>query len=1207
MALTGLQTLPPSDVVTGDGTSAPTGFAPVQIRHAYGFDQITFSNGAIQGDGTGQTIALIEAYDDPNIVSDLAAFDSYFNLPAPPSFVRVAENGSNSLPPVDPRGAGTNNWELETALDVEWTHALAPGANILLIEAATNSFSDLISASVNYARQQPGVAVISMSFGSNEFGGETGYDSTLTTPVGHAGITFVASTGDAGSPSEYPAFSPNVLGVGGTTLSLDASDNYSGESAWGGSGGGISQFEGQPAYQHGVVTQSSTMRTLPDVAFDANSSSGVAVYDSYNNGTSSPWVRIAGTSFGAPSWGAMVAIADQGRMVAGLSSLDGRSQTLPTIYALPSADLHDVTTGANNAFAAGPGYDLVTGRGTPLTNLVVPSLIGQATVSGQVFNDANGNGAIDSGEAGLSGWTVFEDLNGDGSYSPATTTTLSNSVATPFAAGSSASSNIVASGLTGDTIRVTVTVNISYYRDSDLVLSLIGPGGTTVTLANRAGSFSANFTNTTFDDYSLSLPVSGGSGPFAGTYSPTTPLWALYGGNPNGTWTLQVNNAPGTKGGTINSWSLKITSGDPAGTTNASGGFQIANPVGGTYQVAELLQAPYVETAPAGGFYGAAVGTGATVSGLNFGNQLQSFAVFLNSPSINYSNPQTWPAPAGNDLGPSAGGVAIASSNAQIIDTQSSTLSSMTISLANPSSSNGDVLLGNNVGNIVAGRYSMATGTLVLSGTDTLANYLAALKLVEYNNANFGPGRPAEMVTVVANDGISTSNPAIATITINQAPSVRLNVNSVNDVATWTGSGPVALANKAIISDAESANLTAMTITVSAPRAGDVLSATTPGNITALPYNPATGQLVLSGSDTVANYRTALASLTYDNTSGASVSGLETVSVVATDGVNTSNAAVASINVNNSTSVASFVAGTYLFYDHSAYNGNTIGVGTKDDRAIDPSKAPYLGGGTASFTSLSGFSGGINGIMVDLTPASGNNHGSMSAADFSFRASGVGVHMPSNDPSTWPTAPLPNGFSVRLGAGSAGSDRIELTWPDDAINDEWLQVTVAADSNTGLATPYTFYFGNLIGDTGVSNGTNTAAVTGIDEIDARIYVGATPAPISTRYDLNKDRSVDALDQLIARNNVSSLAFPSISSTSISTSAAVASSPDAAPAWVAPSATPSAAPAIDSPAAPTTSSDLGEMAAAVLSSELEGSLDDLASALPMTVRRRFAQS
>ena len=303
-------------------SAGPVGYKPAQILQAYGINQIEF-NGGIVGNGAGQTIAIVDAYDTPNILTELQAFDSQFGIPNPPTFTRVAQDGSTNYPPVDPRGPGTNNWELETALDVEWSHALAPSANILLVEAENNGTA-LENVAVPYAASQPGVSVVSMSFGAGEFPSEQNNDTDFTTPTGHTGVTFVASTGDGGSPGEYPAYSPNVLAVGGTTLTLNSQNNISSETGWSGSGGGISTMEPQPSYQTGVVTQSTTERAIPDVSFDANPGTGVAVYDSYNGGTSTPWEEVGGTSVAAPCWSALIAIANQGRNVAGLPNLDGR-------------------------------------------------------------------------------------------------------------------------------------------------------------------------------------------------------------------------------------------------------------------------------------------------------------------------------------------------------------------------------------------------------------------------------------------------------------------------------------------------------------------------------------------------------------------------------------------------------------------------------------------------------------------------------------------------------------------------------------------------------------------------------------------------------------------------------------------------------------------------------------------------------------------
>jgi len=366
------------------GSSTPSGLSPAQIRQAYGFNQITFSNGTVQGTGAGETIALVDAYDDPSIATDLSVFDQQFGLSAPPSFTKVgiSVSGAASTTTFPTANSGLAG---EIQLEVEWAHAIAPGANILLVEANSSSDTDLLNA-INYARQQSGVVAVSMSWGGSEFSGEASDDSYFTTPSGHAGVTFFGSSGDNGSPAIWPALSTHVIGVGGTSLSLNSQGNYGSESAWSGSGGGLSSYLSQPSYQQGLTIHNGTSvisangkRSGPDVAYDANPNTGFAVYGSYGWGG---WAQVGGTSDAAPQWAGLIAIVDQGRALAGLGSLDGYTQTLPDLYKLPSTDFHSVTSGSNGTYQAGAGYNLVTGLGTPIANLVVAGLVGGSSSSG---------------------------------------------------------------------------------------------------------------------------------------------------------------------------------------------------------------------------------------------------------------------------------------------------------------------------------------------------------------------------------------------------------------------------------------------------------------------------------------------------------------------------------------------------------------------------------------------------------------------------------------------------------------------------------------------------------------------------------------------------------------------------------------------------------------------------------------------------------
>ncbi len=295
---------------------------------------------------------------------------------------------------------------------------MAPNANIILYEAKSPTDANLFAA-VNTAKNNTAVSVVSMSFGGSEFSGETGYDSTFTTPANRLaanpkqGVTFVASTGDSGAPGGYPAFSPNVVAVGGTSLYLTTSLSYSSESAWSDGGGGVSTQEPKPSYQqtssHGSVLANAAGRTTPDVSFDANPSTGVYTYDSYNGG----WFQIGGTSLSAPCWAGLIADANQLRVAAGHGTLDGPSQTLPALYSLPGSDFHDITTG-NNGFAAGPGYDLATGLGTPVANTLVPDLAAYGVTSSPATISLGSivNARIMAGGTGTLGATVSNSAAG---------------------------------------------------------------------------------------------------------------------------------------------------------------------------------------------------------------------------------------------------------------------------------------------------------------------------------------------------------------------------------------------------------------------------------------------------------------------------------------------------------------------------------------------------------------------------------------------------------------------------------------------------------------------------------------------------------------------------------------------------------------------------------------------------------------------------
>jgi subtilase family serine protease len=351
-------------------------YSPAQIQAAYGFNQITFDNGTIQGNGAGQTIALIEVDNDTTLNTDLANFDAKFNLPAPGSGWSLTVTGQNgiNLPGIVATGVAN----AETALDVEWAHAIAPAANILVVEANSSDNSDLNPAFYE-AQSVKGVSVVSSSYTGAESSDNLGADATVfVTPAKHQGITYVAASGDNGFTS-HPSNSPTVVGVGGTTLTLGTGNVITSETAWSGSGGGYSSVEAEPAYQ--LAVQDTGVRSMPDVAYDADPDTG---FDLYYNG-SSQLFRVGGTSAGAPQWAALFAIADQGRLLNGLGTLDTGMDTLPMLYALYDTPFYnsafnDITAGSNAGYSASAGYDPVTGLGSPKADFLVQYLAGNISI-----------------------------------------------------------------------------------------------------------------------------------------------------------------------------------------------------------------------------------------------------------------------------------------------------------------------------------------------------------------------------------------------------------------------------------------------------------------------------------------------------------------------------------------------------------------------------------------------------------------------------------------------------------------------------------------------------------------------------------------------------------------------------------------------------------------------------------------------------------
>jgi kumamolisin len=298
--------------------------------------------------GGSTAIAIVDAYDDPGAAKDLAKFSKQFRLP-PANFQVVFADGTR--PYNDP------GWEIEESLDVQWAHAMAPGAKLYLVEAASNSFYDLLTAETVAASlvANDGGGVVSNSWGGSEFVDEAAYDSFFTYP----GVVYFASAGD-GPGVIYPSASPNVVAVGGTTLSRNANSGaYLSESAWNSTGGGLSQYESIPSYQKGVAKVVGSQRGVPDVSAEADPDSGLWVLDSGNGG----WYIVGGTSASSPIWAGVVSAAgnNSGSTAAELTNIyKNRGNKM---------DFNDIKSGVCgpwNGLLTEPGYDLCTGVGSPV-------------------------------------------------------------------------------------------------------------------------------------------------------------------------------------------------------------------------------------------------------------------------------------------------------------------------------------------------------------------------------------------------------------------------------------------------------------------------------------------------------------------------------------------------------------------------------------------------------------------------------------------------------------------------------------------------------------------------------------------------------------------------------------------------------------------------------------------------------------------------
>ena len=338
-------------LVVTDANGAPlasssppaTAYGPAQFHGAYHLP--TTSPGS-----TPPTIAIVDAYDDPNAEADLGVYDTQYGLPACTTangcFRKVSQTGTTRYP------RSNSGWALEISLDIETAHQTCQNCKILLVEASSSSMTNL-GASVNEAVKL-GATVISNSYGGGESSADTSYDSAY---FNHPGVAITVSSGDSGYGVEYPAASRYVTAVGGTTLNLGAGNTYGGETAWSSGGSGCSRYDAKPSWQ---TDAGCSRRTVADVSADADPNTGAAVYDSVPYSGQSGWFQVGGTSLASP-------------LIAGVYGLAGNATSV-TYGSYPyshASSLNDVKSGSNGSCGgsylctAGNGYDGPTGLGSP--------------------------------------------------------------------------------------------------------------------------------------------------------------------------------------------------------------------------------------------------------------------------------------------------------------------------------------------------------------------------------------------------------------------------------------------------------------------------------------------------------------------------------------------------------------------------------------------------------------------------------------------------------------------------------------------------------------------------------------------------------------------------------------------------------------------------------------------------------------------------
>jgi subtilase family serine protease len=618
-------------------TSGITVYTPAQIRAAYGLPALPGGSASVTSAqaaqlGAGQTIYIIDANDDPNAAAELAAFNSQFGLPtctvkplgasaslplaAAPStgcvfsVAYVAANGAlTATAPVY-----NSSWATEIAIDVQWAHATAPYARIVLVETPSATLGNFVAAAQLINSMGPGV--VSMSFGAAEGGYTSTYDPNFVAP----NMTYVAATGDAGEEVNWPAVSTHVLAVSGTSLTYSGTGARS-ETVWSGTGGGVSVYTPTPSYQTLMVPGFAVgkFRAVSDVTFNANPNTGQYLAVMPQGSTAVGWYSAGGTSLATPQWAGIIAIANALRAQTSLAPI-GALQ--PTLYGLATqsrsyaSSFLDVTTGSDGACAtcyAETGYDLPSGLGSPNAASLLPALTGVPAATAPVVSSATVTGKAGVALSFTLSATDSHPLTYSLAGAPAGLSVNSSTGVVSWSSPTSGNYSVTATALDATTgLSGQATISIAIVAPQPPTLS----GGAVSGIAQTALTFTAQATDVNAVTYSLSGAPSGmtvstagvvtWAAPLAGTYAVTVLARdATTGLSGQGLYTVTIapQKAPtvaaastsGTAGQPLSfavnvTWSNPLTyslSGAPTGMSIASGTGLVTwtSPVVGTYSI----------------------------------------------------------------------------------------------------------------------------------------------------------------------------------------------------------------------------------------------------------------------------------------------------------------------------------------------------------------------------------------------------------------------------------------------------------------------------------------------------------------------------------------------------------------------------------------------------------------------------------------------